>query len=273
MKDVHVRGGIRACALLVLALLLATPPTLAHAGDLTGVFGVEAEGLGVFLQADTLVVKAQREIVFNGTVASNASGEIERVENASVAIEASGPGQATFHVTPREGGFQARVTFPAPGEWHALATVDGKLRRIPIHVYPATTVWMEASNLRTNYHYVDRAVSANLFFLDDATGMVVEAKEPATGRLSRLVNDSPVDTQQVTLAPGPMGSVVFAHTFQEEGNYVLSVASAPHAIGFDSLPEIPFLIRPPLGGAASTPGLAVVALLALVAALALARKK
>lgn len=266
---------MRLLALLALSLLLVAPPAAAHASDLTGVFGVEADGLGVFLQADTLVLKAQREVVFNGTVLSNASGPYEPVHEPAVEIELTGPGTTSMLLAPRQGGFQATVTFPAPGEWDALVHVEDKLRRIPLHVYPLTNVWLESSNLRSDYHYVEMPVNANLYFLDDATGIVADARQPAEGRLSRIVDGAHVGTSDVVLPPGPMGSVVFAHTFAEKGDYVLEVSSAQHGIPYGGLPEIAFRVQDRFAGAplAKTPGLELFALLGVAAVLALVRRK
>ncbi|HUR69918.1 MAG TPA: hypothetical protein VM370_11790 [Candidatus Thermoplasmatota archaeon] len=266
---------MRALVLTLLAAILVAPSALAHIGDFTGVFSAQADGLAVFLQADRVVVKAQDPVTFNGTVVSNASGKPEVLPNASVEIEATGAGQMNATVTHREGGFRVEAAFPAPGEWTFLVHTEGVLRRIPIHVYPPTSVWLESSNLRTNYHYAERPVNAELFFLDDETGIVVAAKEPASGRLSRLVNGTPVDTEDVTLPPGRMGSVVFSRVFPSPGSYVLTVASDQHGIGHASLPEIPFEIKGPLVTAspAKTPAPGLLALVAIAAGLALVRRK
>lgn len=268
---------MRPLALVLLALLLATPLASAHVGDFTGIFVAEADGLAVRLQTDSLVVKAQREILFNGTVLTNASGRREIVRDATVTIEATGPGEARPIVASTDDGFQVRVRFPAPGEWMLLARVGDELRRVAIHVYPASTVWMESSNLRSNYHYANMPVRENLYFLDDATNVVVPAQHAASGRLSRLVNDTPADAQDVVLQPGPMGAVVFEHDFASEGWYLLAVASEQHGVGFASLPEIKFHVQERFAGdapPAQTPALGLIgALTAGATALALRRRE
>jgi hypothetical protein len=267
---------MRTLALPLLALLLVVPTvptTLAHPGDVTGTYSVEADGLVVILKATSLVVKAKREEAFNGTILSNATGAYATVPDANVTIEAVGPSSEASVVTNRTpDGFQTRIVFPAAGEWDLYVRVDGALRRITMHVYPPSDAWLEATNLQGNFHYVGKPVRETLYFREDGTNQLLAPREPATGILERWVNETATPLGKVTLPRGDMSSVVFEHTFTEQGSYLLSLASESLQLPYGSLPPVLFQVQPPFRGDATakeSPSLSALALLAVVATLAL----
>jgi hypothetical protein len=274
---------MRASVLLLLALLPLATTALAHLADDNGFYSAEADGLAVVLDPNFVVPKAGRETVFNGSVFSNASGPYHLMRNATVQVDVTGPADASAATKPRTDGFQTRITFPASGEWRVIVHVNDTdaTRAVPVHVYPSSNVRIESS-LSGNFHYVQKPVRETLFFLDDATSLVVKTDTPATGRVERYGIGNASAPEFVTLKPaGTQGGLLFERTFTEEGWYVLSVASPGHGIGFDDLPPIKFHVQPPFTGsgnsetpAAKAPAVGVLgALGVVVAAAVLARKR
>lgn len=263
---------MRSPVLLLLVALLGVAPTtaVAHAGvdDQTGFFKAEADGLAVTLQSDHLVQKAQREIVFNVTVYSNASGRFERVENMGVHVEAAGPVPANVSTAATADGYQARVVFPAPGEWLLMARVNGTIRSFAMHVYPPSSVRLEAGDFRTNFHYAGMPVRERAYVVDEKTNLLVNATGPGTARVDpENGTGNPIF---VRLEPNSLGGFTFEHTFPEPARYVVRIESPGHGIGYDDLPPLPLVIGPPFAGAApqESPGVGGVAMLAVVALLA-----
>lgn len=263
--------------LLAVLLILAPTTAVAHAGvdDSTGFFKAEADGLAVTLQSDHLVQKAQRETVFNITVYSNASGRYEAVQNMGVDVEALGPARAQVTTVATTDGHQTRVVFPGAGEWLLLARVNGTIRSFPMHVYPSSSVRLEAGDFSSNFHYARMLVRETAYVVDEKTNLIVNATGPGTARVD--LENGAGNPIFVELKPNALGGLVFEHTFAEQARYRVRIASPGHGIGYDDLPPLSLVIAPPFAGQATkdSPAAGVVATLALLAfvAVGLARRR
>lgn len=272
---------MRPIAPILLALLLVVPTASAHVGDGTGVYSVEADGLVVILRSQSLVVKATRDEVFNGTILEGASGKYETVRNATVSIEAAGPGEAQVETISMELGFQTRIRFPAPGDWTLYVQVGDALRTLSLHVYPPSDAWLEAGDLRANFHYVNKTLRETLYIRSESTNKLLVPSEPAQGLLERWENETATPLDMVTLPVGSMGGIVFERTFSEQGSFLLTVSAASLGLPSGALAPVLFKIGPPFTGMGEgprndlnqTPTVGFVGLVVIAAALALARRK
>ena len=261
--------------LLLLALL---PHALAHPGDEFEVISAEEDGVTMFVQPQTLVVKAKRDVVLTGEAYATAPGEYAPMRNATYLVNATGPGEARVATQPWASGFAAQVNFSAPGAWRLLVTANGNRVEVPIEVYPDTPVRAESNALRYDLHYAQRPVKASLYFVEDATGALSKMDAMVTARVERWENETKVDEKIVPLQRGKTaGEFSFEHTFAAEGSHLVRVASEEHGIGYDDLP--PFKVNVLAARLAEdepvreTPGAPLALLPGLLASTALLRRR
>ena len=222
--------------LLLFALL---PSALAHPGDEFEVLSGQKGGATVFLQPQTLVVKANRGVVLTGEAYATAGGAYEPMRNVTYAIDASGPGEARVVMQPWASGFAAEVNFSAPGAWRLLVKANGTSVEVPIAVYPDTPVHVESNALRYDLQYAQRPVKASLYLVEDATGALSKAEAEVTARVERWENETQIDAEVVPLRRGKSaGEFSFDHSFATEGMYLVRVASEEHGIGYEDLPAL-----------------------------------
>ena len=220
--------------LLLLALL---PNASAHPGDEFEVISAEGDGVTVFVEPQTLVVKAERDVGFTGEAYATAPGEYAPMRNATYLVNATGPGEARVGAQAWASGFVAQVNFSVPGSWSLLVTVNGTTIEVPIEVYSDTSVRAEANALRYDLHYAQRPVQAGLYFVEDSTGAPSKMDATAVARVERWEDETKVDEEIVPLRRGKSnGEFSFEHTFAAEGSYLVRVASEEHGIGYDDLP-------------------------------------
>lgn len=230
----------------VLGILLALlPAVLAHPGDEYEALSAEKDGVTVYVTPQTLVVKAQRDVILLGEGYSATQQRYAPIMNATWALDATGPGEASFTTQPYGYGFGARANFSARGSWTLRVTVNGTTVDLPLDVYPPTGVRAEASTLRYNLHYVNHPVKASVYFVDDATEGLVKKDATVTARVERWVNETRPDEEVVPLKPGSStGEFTFEHTFKEEGTYRVRLASPEHGIGYAGLPPFKVNVLP-----------------------------
>lgn len=262
---------MRRLALLLLPALLST--AWAHPGDEYEVLSAERDGITIYVQPQTLVVKANRDVVFVGDAYATGQGASGPMQNATYAIGAEGPGEALVETQPRASGMAAMLNFSAPGAWRLLLTVNGTTVEVPLDVYPDTAVRAESNALRYDFQYAGRPAEANLHFVEDATGGLSKLDATVTARVELWENGTKLDEEIVPLQRGKsVGEFSFRHTFRAEGSYLVRVASGAHGVGYEDLP--PFKVRvlparlaedPPVRATAGAPLALLLGLLALAA--------
>lgn len=240
------RSRARRVRLLALAVLLLPLPVVgAHPGDEFDTISAESGGFTFYLTPQTLVVKAQRDVVFTGEAAQLRDQRYAPVLNATWALAATGPGGAPVEIQPYGQGFAARVNFSAPGGWTLRVSANGTSAELPLKVYPPTSVRAESTTLRYDLFYVGRDTKAALYFLDDSTGSLVRDEGEVLARVERWENETKQTEETVALEDGrSAGEYSFAYAFPQEGSYLVRLASAQHGIGFDDLPPFKVNVLP-----------------------------
>lgn len=279
----NVEDGTRSCAavrlVVLLALFLFLPSAGAHPGDEFETLSSEAGNVTFYVTPQTLVVKAQRDVVFLGEATELRDQRYSPVLNATWAMAAVGPVGAPVELQPYGQGFAARVNFSAPGEWTLRVSANGTSAELPLRVYPPTGVRAESTSLRYNLFYVGRETEAGLYFLDDLTGSLLRDEGEVLARVERWENETKQTEETVALARGrSTGEYSLDYAFQEEGLYLVRIASAQHAIGFDDLPPFKVNVLPARlaeddVGTRATPGGGALALLVSPALVALALRR
>ena len=228
-----------------LALFLLLPLVGAHPGDEFETLSAESGNVTFSVTPQTLVVKAQRDVVFVGEAVELRDQRYGPVLHATWDLAASGPGGAPVEIQPYGQGFAARVNFSAPGEWKLRVSANGTSAELPLEVYPPTSVRAESTSLRYNLFYASREAKAGLYFIDDSTGSLVRDDGEVLARVERWENETKQTEETVALARGrSAGEYSLDYAFPEEGPYLVRIASAQHGIGFDDLPPFKVNVLP-----------------------------
>lgn len=265
--------------LLAFCVLALAAVAAAHPGDEFEVLTAESGPVTFYVTPQTLVVKAQRDVLFVGEAASLASEGYAPLLNATWAIEARGPGNASLETQPYGYGFAARANFSAPGEWTFLMTANGTSAQVPIVVYPPTSVRAESSALRYDLFYAGRLAKTSVYFVDDESGALVKRDASVLARVERWENGSKMTEEIVPLKAGrSLGDFSFEHAFAEEGAYRVRFASLEHGVDFEDLP--PFKVNvlaarlaDPVDAARETTGWGLAALVGIFAVAALSWRR